>query len=113
MIEGDARVSDEFGAVLVEELGHRARGVTGDLLEGAGGVVVLASEDRPLARDEQLSGPRRYPGPGEAVEDLLFGRDPEADGLAEFGREQFECLRPRQGDRSCQVRGACPRAPAR
>ena len=55
--EDDARASEEFRAVLVEELGHRARGVAGDLLEGAGRVVVLAGEDRPLARDEQLSGP--------------------------------------------------------
>src|SRR4029077_5966127 len=40
--EGDARASGEFRAVLVEELGHRARGATGDLAEGASGVVVLA-----------------------------------------------------------------------
>jgi hypothetical protein len=43
--------------VLVEELGHRVRGAAGDLGEGAGGVVVLAGQDRPLAGDEQLGGP--------------------------------------------------------
>src|SRR4029077_15715682 len=100
---GDARASEEFRAVLAEELGHRARGASGDLLEGAGGVVVLAGEDRPLARDEQLSRPRRYPGAGEALEELPLGRDLEGDGLAEFGRQQFERLRPRQGDRPGQV----------
>ena len=81
----DARASDEFRAVLVKELSHRARGVAGDLLEGAGRVVVLAGEDRPFARDEQLSGPGRYPGAGEALQELPLGCDPEGDGLAEFG----------------------------
>ena len=47
--EGDARGSGEFRAVLVEELGHRARGAAGDLAEGAGRVVVLTGQDRPLA----------------------------------------------------------------
>jgi hypothetical protein len=56
--------------VLVEELGHRARCAAGDLGEGAGRVVVLAGQDRPLARDEQLSGPGRYPGADQAVEEL-------------------------------------------
>ncbi len=65
-VVGDARGSGEFRAVLVEELGHRARGAAGDLLKGACGVVVLPGQDRPLARDEQLSGPRRYPGAGQA-----------------------------------------------
>jgi hypothetical protein len=64
-----------LGAVVVEELGHRARGAAGDLLEGVGRVVVLAGEDRPLARDEQLSRPCRYPGAGEAAEELPLGRD--------------------------------------
>ncbi len=41
----DARALHEFCAVLVKELGHRARGAAGDLLEGVGGVVVLAGED--------------------------------------------------------------------
>jgi len=72
--------------VLVKELGHRARGAAGDLLEGAGGVVVLAGQDRPLARDEQLSGPRRYPGAGEAVEELPLGRDPEGDEVLSTDR---------------------------
>jgi pimeloyl-ACP methyl ester carboxylesterase len=49
------------------------------------------------------SRPGRYPGAGEALEELPLGLDPEGDGLAEFGREQLEHLRPRQGDRSCQV----------
>ena len=49
--EDDARASGEFRAVLVKELGHRARGAAGDLLEGGGRVVVLAGADRPLARD--------------------------------------------------------------
>src|SRR5580700_2219327 len=98
-----ARASGEFRAVLMKELGHRARGAAGDLLEGAGRVVVLSGEDRPLARDEQLSGPRRYPGAGEALEELPLGRDPEGDGLAEFCRKQLERLWPRHGDRSCQV----------
>src|SRR5690349_19741584 len=31
--EGDTRASDEFRAVLVNELGHRPRGAAGDLLE--------------------------------------------------------------------------------
>jgi hypothetical protein len=39
----------------MKELGDWARGAAGDLLEGAGRVVVLAVEDRPLARDAQLS----------------------------------------------------------
>jgi hypothetical protein len=108
-MEGDARASGEFRAVLVEELGHRARGAAGDLAEGAGGVVVLAGQDRPLARDEQLSGPRWYPGADQAVEILPLGRDPEGDGLAEFGRQQLEGVRPGQGDRSGQV---VMRAPA-
>jgi hypothetical protein len=108
-MEGDARASGEFRAVLVEELGHRARGAAGDLAEGAGGVVVLVGQDRPLARDEQLSGPRWYPGADQAVEILPLGRDPEGDGLAEFGRQQLEGVRPGQGDRSGQV---VMRAPA-
>ena len=62
--------------------------MAGDLLEGVGCVVVLACEDRPLAGDEQLGRPGRYPGAGEAVEELPLARDPEGDGLAEFGREQ-------------------------
>jgi hypothetical protein len=70
----------------VEELGDWAWWVAGDLLEGAGGVVVLAGEDCPLARDEQFRCPRWYPGAGEAVEELPLRRDPEGDGLAEFGR---------------------------
>src|SRR5271165_1031712 len=70
--EGDARASDEFRAVLVQELGHWARGAAGDLLEGAGRVVVLAGEDRPLARDQQLRLPGRYPRAGEALEELRF-----------------------------------------
>ena len=61
--------SDEFRAVVVKELGHRARRAAGDLLEGAGRVVVLAGEDRPLARDEQLGRPRRYPRAGQALEE--------------------------------------------
>src|ERR1043166_5833156 len=101
--EGDARASHEFRAVLVKELGHRAWGAAGDLLKGLGRVVVLAGEDRPLARDEQLSLSRRYPGADEAIEELPLGRDPEGDGLAEFRRKQLERLRPRHGDRSCHV----------
>jgi hypothetical protein len=77
----------------VEELGDRSWGAADDLLEGAGGVVVLAGEDRPLVRDEQLSRPRRYPGAGETLEELPLGRDPEGDGLAEFRRKQLERLR--------------------
>src|SRR5215831_2528525 len=101
--EDDARASEEFRAVVVKELGDWAWGVAGDLLEGAGGVVVLAGEDCPLARDEQLGRPCRYPGAGEALEELPFGRDLEGDGLAEFGRKQLERLRPRQQSRSGQV----------
>jgi hypothetical protein len=78
----------------VEELGDRARGAAGDLAEGAGRVVVLAGQDRPLPRDKQLSRPGWYPGAGEAVEELPLGRDPERDGLAEFGRQQLERFRP-------------------
>src|SRR5271154_5353037 len=92
--EDDARASGEFRAVFVEELGDWARGAAGDLLEGAGRVVVLAGEDRPLARDEQLSRPGWYPGAGEAAEELPLGRDPEGDGLAEFGRQQLERFGP-------------------
>ena len=44
--ENVARRSDEFRAVLVEELGHRAWRAAGDLVEGVGRVVVLAGEDR-------------------------------------------------------------------
>jgi len=54
----------------MKELGHRAWRAAGDLLKGVGRVVVLAGEDRPLARDEQLSRPRRYPGADEALEEL-------------------------------------------
>lgn len=50
-------------------------GAAGDLLEGAGGVVVLVGQDCPLAREEQFSRPGRYPGAGEAVEELPLGRD--------------------------------------
>ena len=50
--EGDARASGEFRAIVVKEFGDWAWGAAGDLLEGAGGVVVLAGQDRPLARDE-------------------------------------------------------------
>src|ERR1700722_20243976 len=98
--EDDARASGEFRAVVVKELRDWARGAAGDLLEGAGRVVVLAGQDRPLAGDEQLSRPRRYSGAGEALEELSLGRDPEGDGLAEFGREQFERFGPRHGSRS-------------
>jgi hypothetical protein len=90
----------------MEELGHRARGAAGDLLEGVGRVVVLAGEDRPLARDEQLSRPRRYPGGGEALEELPLGRDPEGDGLAELRRQQLE--RPRRPSRTCLTRPGWP-----
>src|SRR5262249_60408533 len=100
--EDDARASEEFRAVVVKELGDWAWGAAGDLLEGAGGVVVLAGEDRPLARDEQLSRPRRYPGAGEALEELPLGHDQEGDGLAEFGRQQLERFGPRHGSRSGQ-----------
>jgi hypothetical protein len=93
--EDDARASGEFRAVVVKELGDWARGAAGDLAEGAGRVVVLAGQDRPLARDEQLGRPGRYPGAAEALEELPLGRDLEGDGLAEFGREQPERLRPR------------------
>ena len=65
-MKNDAWASEEFRAVLVKELGHRAWGAAGDLLEDVGRVVVLAGEDRPIARDEQLSPPRRYPGADEA-----------------------------------------------
>jgi len=95
---GDAPALDEFRAVLVKELGHRARGAAGDLLESVSRVLVLAGEDRPLARDEQLSRPRRYPGVDEALEELALGRDPEGDVLAELRRKQLERLRPRPGD---------------
>src|SRR5215467_2316552 len=101
--EDDARASEEFRAVVVKELGDWAWGAAGDLLEGAGRVVVLAGEDRPLARDEQLSRPRRYPGAGEALEELPLGGDPEGDGLAEFRRKKLERLRPRHESRSRQV----------
>ena len=46
----DARASDEFRAVVVEELGDGAWGAAGDLLEGAGRVVVLAGETDFAAR---------------------------------------------------------------
>ena len=59
--------SDEFRTVVVKELGNGPWGAAGDLLEGAGRVVVLAGENGPLTRDEQLSRPRRYPGAGEAT----------------------------------------------
>jgi hypothetical protein len=42
----------DFRAVLGQELGDEVRGPAGDLLEGVGRTVVLAGEDRPLARDE-------------------------------------------------------------
>src|SRR4029079_3398794 len=74
-----------------------------NLLKGAGGVVVLPGQDRPLARDEQLNGPRRYPAAGQAVEVLPLGRDAEGDGFAEFDREKFERLGPGQRDRPGQV----------
>ena len=93
----DARASGEFRAVLVEELGHRARGAAGDLLEGAGRVVVLAGQDRPLACDEQLSRPGRYPGAGEALEELPLGRDrpvlPLMDRDAQRWRTMSRCQR--------------------
>src|SRR5258705_7785391 len=73
-MEGDARASGEFRAVLVEELGYRARGAAGDLAEGAGRVVVLAGQDRPLARElipresaEALSTDRRATCPIEEI----------------------------------------------
>ena len=75
-------IREEFRAVLVKELGQRARGATCDLLEGVGRVVVLAGADRPLARDEQLSRPRGHASADEALEELPLGRDPECDGLA-------------------------------
>src|SRR5690242_3644665 len=87
----------------MEELSYRARGAAGDLAERAGRVVVLAGQDRPLARDEQLSRPGRYPGADQAVEELPLARDLEGDGLAKFGREQLERLGPGHGDRSGQV----------
>src|SRR6185437_16123706 len=100
---GDVRGLSEFRAVLVEELSYRARGMAGDLGEGAGGVVVLAGQYRPLARDKQLSRPGRYPGAGQAIEVLPVGSDAEGDGLAEFGREQPEHVGPGQRDRPGQV----------
>jgi hypothetical protein len=63
--EDRARRSVEFRAVVVKELGEWAWRAAGDLLEGVGRVVVLAGEDRPLARDEQLSRPGRDPRAGE------------------------------------------------
>ena len=82
--EDDAPASHEFRAVLVKELGHRTRGAAGDLLEGVGRVVVLTGEDRPLACDQQLSRPRRYPGVDEPVEEGPLGSGLEGDGLTEF-----------------------------
>src|SRR5689334_7015531 len=97
------RASDELRAVDVKELSNWPWRAAGDLLEGVGRVVVLAGEDRPLARDEQLSRPRRDPGVGEALEELPLVRDPERDGLAQFRRKQLEGLGPRHGSRSCEV----------
>jgi hypothetical protein len=62
----------------VQELGDGARRPAGDLLEGVGRVVVLAGEDRPLARDEQLCRPRRYPGADETLAELPLGRGDRA-----------------------------------
>jgi len=78
----------------VQELGHRPRGVAGDLLEGAGRTVVLAGQDRPLPGDKQLSCPRRYTGADEALEELPFGRYAEADVLAELRLQQLERVWP-------------------
>jgi hypothetical protein len=79
-------------------------GVAGDLLEGVGRVVVLAGEDRPLARDEQLSRPGRYPGAEEALEDLPLGRDPKGRGSPSSAESSSKRLWPRQGNRSGPVR---------
>jgi hypothetical protein len=61
--ERDARVSDEFRAVLVQELGDGARRPAGDQLEGIGRVVVLAGEDRPLALMSSSAVPAGTPAP--------------------------------------------------
>src|SRR5215470_14309135 len=45
--ERDARASHECRAVVVNELGQRARGAAGDPLEGVRRVVVLAGKNRP------------------------------------------------------------------
>src|ERR1700737_2067455 len=73
----DTRASEEFRAVVVKELGEWTWRAASDLLESVGRVVVLAGEDRPLARDEQLSPPRRYAGPGEALKELRLRLDPK------------------------------------
>ena len=70
-VTGDVERRAETGrilAVLVEVLGQRAREAADDLLEGVGRVVVLAGQDRPLARDEQLGFSDRTPGADEARE---------------------------------------------
>src|SRR4029079_13123230 len=69
--EGHARASGECGAVVVKELGHRAWGAAGDLLEGVRRVVVLAGEDRPLARDEELCLPRPHYGAGVGAQCVM------------------------------------------
>ena len=95
--------SDELLAVVAKELVNRAWRAARDLAEAAGRAGVLAGEDRPLARDQQLSLPRRDPGTGEALEELPLSGDLEGDGLAELRRKQLERLRPRQQNRSRQV----------
>jgi hypothetical protein len=79
-----AGASDECRAEFVKELGHGARGAAGNPLKGVGRIVVLAGEDRPLARNEQLSLPRGDPAADETFEKLSLGRNPEGHRLAEL-----------------------------
>src|ERR1700709_2682703 len=60
----------QFISVFAKDRAERARGTARDLLEGVGRVVVLAGEDRPLARNEQISCPCRYPSADHALEEL-------------------------------------------
>jgi len=66
---GDALALDEFRAVFVKELGHRARGAAGDLLESVSRVLVLAAELRAAGGAGQSRTIDREPFPNEGNAD--------------------------------------------
>jgi hypothetical protein len=75
----------------------RARGSTGEAIDGVGGALVFSCDDGPLSGDQQLCLTGGHPRVDQALYEGLFGGRAELDGFAEFDGEQVDDIGP--GDR--------------